>query len=267
MKQILTVEDFSSKLCYKVFHIDVLNEQWFDKVRNTCVRKINKVLKNINVLDTPTINIKTDEQVVEFLKNNPEFKMDGKGWNPDLLPRIHKTTQFKKENQSGWQYSHVGIWGSHYIGWKNLVDSDYDYALFIEDDVYMDGDFLELATEYINQLPSDWEVFHMYAPQPPARKAVLVGENVSLPYQFWSSACYFLTKEGAKKLLAEIADEDFSVWLPLDWHWFRRQDILTNMYTVRPSSNKGCRLANVPSTYFTQERFFDMTPLVEEAKI
>lgn len=260
------VEDFSSKLCYKVFHINESNQEISTKVRNTCVKKINKVLQNVDILDTPTVNIKTDNEVVEFLKNNPEFKLDGKGWDPNLSQRIYKTTQFKKENQQGWQYGPLGIWASNYTAWKNFVESDYEYALFMEDDLYIENDFLELATKYINQLPADWEIFHMYAPQPPTRKAFAVGEDVSLPYQCWSLACYFITKEAAKKLLAEIAEENFSIYLPVDWHFFRRQDILTNMYTVRPFSNKGCRLTNVFSTYFYMQTPFDMTSLVEKAK-
>ena len=261
MKMTLMAADFSSKLCYKVFHIETDS-----KVRNACARKIKKVLQNINVLNTPTVEIKTDDEVIEFLQNNPEFKLDGKGWDPNLSARIYKTTQFDKGEQRGWQYGPLGIWASNYTAWKNFVESDYEYLLLMEDDIYLDNNFLDLATKYINQLPDGWEIFHMYAPQPPTRKAVAIGEDVSLPYQCWSLACYFLTKEGAKKLLAEIAKEDFSIYLPADWHFFRRQNILTNMYTVRPFSSKGCRLANVPSSYFSTQTPFDMSALVEKAK-
>ena len=232
----------SNRFAFKVFHLDGDSEVY--KKRSGLYQKINAYLsESFDELDTPTIRISNESEYSNWILNNPDFYINGKGCD---IPGFE-----------GWRYGEVGIWASNFTAWKKFLDSDYDYLILIEDDIVYEDNMSELLINYVSELPQGWDMFSLFCPEGEFHKydsSRDIGQpNVCKTYQDWSMLCYVLSRDGAKKALDSMIP---GITLSLDWHFFRQTHIFKE-YTVKPNSAQGCRLDGVESTFqTTQERNF-----------
>lgn len=230
------------KFVYKVFHLNGDSESY--KRRDILFNNIKPYLDNhFSELDTPTIRISNQEEYDNWINNNPDFYINGKGCT---IPGFE-----------GWRYGEVGIWASNFTAWKNFLESDYDYLILMEDDIVHNNDFAELLVDYVSELPEGWDMFSFFCPDGEFNKYDAshdIGKpHVCKTYQDWSMLCYVLSKKGAEKALKSMEP---AITLSLDWHFFR-QTATFNEYTVKPNAKQGCRLDGIESTFqTTQDRNF-----------
>lgn len=187
---------------------------------------------------SPTFEISSQSDYLNFISNYPDFNLDPSGYNLD--------------NIQGWRYGEVGILASNWMAWNLFFDSDLDYLILMEDDLIIHEGFFEALNSYMQELPSDWDIFHMYHPGNELHKFgfhLMVSEHICKAFQDWSSACYVINKRGAKKL---IEDASNGISLPLDWLMFRQQDKF-NVYTRSPYANAYCELKEIESTFQTKQ--------------
>ncbi len=228
-------------LAFKVFHVD--GDTDILKKRKILTDRANEKLSaDFAMLNTPTIVIKTIEEVQEFLKNE-KISFDPKGWNG-----------------RGWKIGEFAIWASNFTAWKNFSKTDHDMLMLIEDDIVLTKDFNSKLVEYISELPNDWDFFTVYAPPTgndryeKDRKAFDVGqENICKVYQSWSCLCYIVSKNGVKKLLKQVQD---NVNGPID-HWLFYNKNL-NGYAIKLERENICKVHKMQSTVQFSE-FRDMT--------
>jgi GR25 family glycosyltransferase involved in LPS biosynthesis len=250
----------NNKLCFYVFHTEE-NKQ--NSPRNICSKNIHDFASNyFKELDSSTFKIVDDKGLTNFLNNNNRFLIDPTGWDPS-----HRTmlNSYKKEKASpkGWTYGALGIWASNYTAWKNFLNTEYEYLLLFEDDLFLENNFFELMSDYLSLLPNGWDVFHQYAPENSFNKSIKILEGkypICKPYQSWSNAVYLLSRSGAKKAVLEV--ESNPVFLPADWFFFKQLKLF-NIYTVAPGADMGCRLLDIKSTHNGQD-FVDISHLVND---
>lgn len=220
-----------NKLCYKIFHIP----GYYDpgNVRGKLFNELDSYLESkIARLGTPTILISNQEQYDAFCLAHHQL-------NP--------------KNKFKW--GELGIWASNTLAMKNFLDTDYEYLMLMEDDIYVKNKdrFLELLSEYMDQLPEDWEVFSYFVPEDQYTKYYLkeaksfaegfgfetavtyrgIEENIqggylSYPrkdhkgvvesYQDWSMLCYIINRKTAEKILKDVIEN--GIYEPIDWYVF-----------------------------------------------
>lgn len=224
------------KLSHKIFHLEK------DTERKKLVEEANNYFNLFSQeLDTPTISISREEEILEFVRVNPDFKLNKEGYS------LH--------GQQGWKLGEIGIWASNWTAWKNFLNSDSDYLILMEDDIVVDTDFKYFLTDYINQLPEDWDVLHMFAPADQFHKYSpqihdISKKSVCIAYQDWSCLCYIINKKSAQKMIEKSIMSN----LPLDWYMFRQHHTF-NVYSIKPTEKIPCTLAALSSTFQgTQER-------------
>lgn len=219
------------KLCYKIFHIPGYYDE--DNVRERLFNELDSYLEGkIARLDTPTILISNQEQY-------------------DIFCLTHH--QLNPKNKFKW--GELGIWASNTLAMKNFLDTDYEYLMLMEDDIYVENKdrFLELLSEYMDQLPEDWEVFSYFVPEDQYSKYYLkreksfsdgfgletsityrdIEENVPggylyypredhkgivKSYQDWSMLCYIINRKTAEKILKDVIEN--GIYEPIDWYVF-----------------------------------------------
>jgi GR25 family glycosyltransferase involved in LPS biosynthesis len=217
------------KFAHKVFHIES------DSDREWLVESINIYLEKYSTpLDTPTIQIRSHEDLLNYYNNNKDFYIDPNGYSLD--------------GKQGWKYGELGIWASNYTAWKNFLKTDFDSLILMEDDITFNDNFFPILEKYIAELPEDWDIFSFFVPFDQYHKYALhksYGENTSLIYQDWSCLCYVLSRKGAQKSL-DIMRQGVS--LPLDWFYYRQTDKF-NGFTIKPDVEQGCTLARLESTF------------------
>lgn len=231
-------------LCYTVFHLPTEK----NSTRIKCVEKIRNFLP-YDQLPNTTTSIKSIEEVKGFLINNPDFKLDLEGYDPNYKRNF---STYDKENAQplGWLPEEIGIWASNYLSYKSFLETDYEYCLIMEDDLRVEPEFPELLEKYIKELPESWDVFYMFSP-PPLYFGESVSENLSKPYTMWSNACYLVSRQGAEKIIDSVENDE--VHLPADWYLLKQLHKF-NIYTVKWNHPKGCHLEGVQSTYWKINR-------------
>lgn len=220
------------KFTHKVFHTDSDSERdWFVKNINIYLSKYSKEL------DTPTIQIRSAEDLASYYQHNKDFNIDPNGYS------LH--------GQQGWKFGELGIWASNYTAWKNFLKTDSDYLILMEDDIVFNEDFFPLLEKYLAELPDSWDFFSFFSPEDQHHKyniAKSYGENTAMLYQDWSCLCYVLTRKGAERFLLLMSS---GVSLPLDWFFYRQTQKFYG-YSVKPEARKGCTLAAIESTFQTK---------------
>jgi hypothetical protein len=217
------------KFTHKVFHIEG-NKERYEKVTS-----INNYLSSYSKpLVTPTIKISSIEDYNKFLKENSAFVPDPYGYSLN--------------REQGWRYGEIGIWASNWTAWHKFLESDSDYLILMEDDIVYSDNFMEMLTNYISQLPENWDAFHAFSPADQFHKYGYLNEinadDVCKAYQDWSCLCYIVSRSGAQKLI----DNSNRFNLPLDWYMFRQHHIF-NVYTIKPLSKFPCTLLPTESTF------------------
>jgi len=222
------------KFAHKVFHLDG------DPLRDAAVNSINEYLSLYSdLLITPTIKISNQEQYDSFIHANPRFIPDPYGYS------LH--------GEQGWRFGEIGIWASNWTAWNNFLKSDADYLILMEDDITYSIDFMEIIINYMQQLPEGWEIFHAFSPADQFHKYSdwhnLGADDICIAYQDWSCLCYIITRDAAKKMIANSNMFE----LPLDWYMFR-QHHLFKTYTIKPTSEFPCTLLASESTFQNKQK-------------
>lgn len=200
----LGVYDFYQKIDIKKnknkinYHIISINDE-----RKENKDLIDQVFSNERKLRIKSLDAKNENSLKEFYKNNPEFKFNKEMW-PNYKP------------------GELGNFGSHFQAWKYLVNSDLTNLIVFEDDSIIDRDFIESYINLMNFVPEDYDVFSIYIDEnqyPRYNAKDRVNEFISLGYQDWSTLCYVISKNGAKKLYDHVVKE--GMYRPTDWFIFR----------------------------------------------
>jgi GR25 family glycosyltransferase involved in LPS biosynthesis len=218
-------------LAFKVFHVDGKTEVL--RKREILTNRANeKLSEDFSMLETPTIVLKTEDDVKEFFKDE-KIKFDPAGWNG-----------------RGWRIGEFAIWASNFTAWKNFYKTDHDMLMLIEDDIVLSKNFNDKLIDYIDELPSDWDFFTVYYPPTgndrydKERESLDVGqENICRVYQSWSCLCYIVSKQGAKKLLQQVKN---NVNGPID-HWLFYNKNL-NGYAIKLDKDNICNIHKMEST-------------------
>jgi GR25 family glycosyltransferase involved in LPS biosynthesis len=222
------------KFAHKIFHLEE------DDLRGTEVNSLNQYMSSYSkILITPTVRISNKDQYDSFLKNNPNFIPNPYGYN------LH--------GEQGWRFGEIGIWASNWTAWHNFLKSDADYLILMEDDIMYSIDFMEIIINYMQQLPEGWEIFHAFSPADQFHKYSdwhnLGADDICIAYQDWSCLCYIITRDAAKKMIANSNMFE----LPLDWYMFR-QHHLFKTYTIKPTSEFPCTLLASESTFQNKQK-------------
>jgi hypothetical protein len=250
--------DFSSKICYTVFHTEKTDKSIPDLIREHCVKKAHQRIAFHN-LNSPTISIKKIDDVKDFLAQNNEFVLDPAGFDPD---HSRSEKRYDKENAmpKGWQLSPIGIWASSYTAYKNFLKSQYDYLVIFEDDLLIEKNFNEVLLSYMKELPESWDIFYQYNPERNVKVRSITSESTCRPNQLWSNACYVISRQGAEKAVASVENQP-GAYLPIDWHFLKQQDKF-DIYTVQPWKDMACRLVHIDSSYYRIEEQQNLTGLI-----
>ena len=233
----------SINLTFKVFHVDGNTEVL--RKREILTKRANDKLSNeFTMLETPTVVLKTKDDVKDFFKNE-KIKFDPKGWNG-----------------RGWKIGEFAIWASNFTAWKNFEKTDHDMVMLIEDDIVLSKDFNDRLIGYIEELPSDWDFFTVYHPPTgndrydKQKELIDIGhDSICRVYQSWSCLCYVVSRKGVEKLLKQVQK---GVNGPID-HWlFYNKDL--NGYTISLDKDNICNVHKMESTVQFSE-FEDMTDI------
>lgn len=202
------------KIAYKVFHIEGVSPE-----RDLATKNIKSILKDIYELNTDTVNYFDPSASEYFIEKYEKF----------IPTKTFKTGE-------------LGVWASNYQAWDNFVKSDYDYLILFEDDAKIDADFIDGITEYIKELPENWDFFspfvHWWQQQNNYNKNKhdYGHDSICKAYQVWSLACYVVSKSGAIKALDEA---NKGIEDPVDWFIFK--DIgRFNSYSLKPGIKQYC---------------------------
>jgi GR25 family glycosyltransferase involved in LPS biosynthesis len=222
------------KFTHKVFHIKSQND------RDHLVDNINEYLMEYSTeLDTPTIKISSNEEYLNFIKDNSDFVADPNGYSLN--------------GEQGWRYGEIGIWASNRTAWKNFLETDSDYLILMEDDIVYNQKFIDILKDSISQLDTGLDILHLFAPEDQFykynQKHDFGAKDVCYIYQDWSCLCYIVTRQGAKKLI----ESSSIINLPLDWHMFRQTNLF-NIFTLKPESSVACSLFPIESTFQTKQK-------------
>ena len=218
-------------LCFKVFHMD--SDDYQGRCRAEIKKKLDKDISEFGTeLDTPTVAINSFDSLFSYYKNNPPINIDFKG-----------TEAYKDwglNRGSGWKLGELGIWATNVTAWQNFLASDFEYALFMEDDFEVNEQFKDLLFAHVQELPDDWDMFscglgdwHLYSPE-----VHDIGQpNVCKSYHNLTMVCYLINKSSVKKMLDSVKER---VAAPFDIYMLYKPNIF-NTYAVKPDVPQGCR--------------------------
>jgi len=218
------------KMCYKIFHIPNYGES--SQTRFELFNQLDLFLSTkMDRLDTDTILISNENEYFDF---NEKYNF------------IKTTREFK--------WGELGIWASNLLAIKNFLETDKEYLMLMEDDIYVPDQniFIELLVYYMNNLPENWELFSYFVHENQfGRFQNRYGNAEIVPaYQDWSMLCYILNKKSAEKLFNLCLANGLT--MPLDWYIYRQPEIFKS-YTLSPIAKKGCKLYDMVSTFQHRE--------------
>ena len=174
--------------------------------------------------DTYIISLNRPDKLIEYTRN---FNL-----NPIWMEGVNgkKITQEEIEKHNSKMWSAIGPKGaigcgmSHLLCWQEIANSDKDYSLILEDDVYFSDDFEEQFTNAIDNVPSDFDVLYVgcYACQKDSLQSKLfslvgrknrmykdVNDYIEVPKISLATHAYVVSKKGARKLI-ELLDGNIS---------------------------------------------------------
>lgn len=212
---------------FEVFHTDTGNV-----VRNRVYDNILKRMSFLPRLNSPTQYLNTAEKVQDFVKDNPDFKVN--------------TVQDYAQPGETFPPSAgvVGVWASNWLAYKNFLNTDKEVLFIFEDDVSISANFQSVSFWYMQELLPTWDFFSLFVPDDSlfAYNEVehnIYEEHVCKSYQQWSCAGYAVSRRGAEKALNDVATRGITA--PVDWYVFnfRMKQEADQMrfatYTLKPN--------------------------------
>ena len=193
------------KIIYKIKKLlgeNVADELLYDKT-------IDK-----NIIQSVIINLKQDEEKYERLSNKlTKFGMPHKRFNAILGMDIYE--DFKNNNRflkNGYNLRphQIGVWQSHYVIWKQMIEENIDKLYIFEDDCLFVNDFKNMYNKTLNLL-KDKEyniVFLGYSGSNVDINKELYLLNTGVPRCTHS---YILSLNGAKKLVEKLKIIDYPI--------------------------------------------------------
>lgn len=240
----LTEETSSSKVCFTIHHVNTDDIDKDSLIRKANVKIAEKILgTSCYRLKSPIVEIDEKQDILKFISDNPQFRVDPKGF--DFVYGVG-TRSYNKlvEVDTGWVYQELGELATIYLACKEFLSTDCKYLLYIQDDMVLDYNFYELLSEYLKEVPADVDAFFQYVPEPSylIPKYPTDTENITLSYQYGSTACFVLSRKGAEKAVQQLESEP-GVNLCISWFFLKTG--LFKCYSLRPHRNQGCRPARV----------------------
>jgi GR25 family glycosyltransferase involved in LPS biosynthesis len=219
-----------NKFCYKVFHIPGYGES--HEQRSDLFKSLDDfLLTKMDRLETDTVLISNEDQYFDFNEKHNLIK-----------------------TQREFKWGELGIWASNLLAIKNFLNTDKEYLMLMEDDIYVPNQerFVELLEYYMSIIPKDWEVFSYFVHENQfTRFQDIHGHSEIVPaYQDWSMLCYILNRKSAEKILNLCLIHGLT--MPIDWYIYRQPEVFKS-YTLSPIAEKGCKLYNVVSTFQEKE--------------
>lgn len=250
-------------LCFKVFHIS--NDSYTSKKRRILKDELDMKISAIATeLDTPTIGINTIDSAIKFYKNNKDVLLNPKGMDLYINDRYTR--------KAAWRLGELGIWATNITAWQNFLNSNFEYAIFMEDDFQVNDHFINNLKTYVQELPEDWEFFSPYVNTVEyinyfnnPEKYNIGNQTICKSYHALNLTCYLINKKFAEKILRIIKENAISV--PPDVYLLQKKEDIPdtfetyvspenfNTYCLRPGVYIGCRCIGadpiIPSTYFS----------------
>ena len=246
-----------TNLCYNIFHLDqpTLNSE----VRNKTKESTSSIISQIATLnETKSVQIYNEFELSDFLINNEKFLIDPAGHSyevPGYILDEQERVKWDEENVmlKGWKYGEIGVWASNYLALKSFIDSNFEYAIYFEDDFEIKEGFIELLQKCYHDLPEDWDVLYPYSHQREEYWYETMKDIVDIEKKYicktWhelSQACYLINKKGAKKILDYVENDGISK--PIDVAFLRKpNNIIT--YGSKPIENPPYEIKKFPSTF------------------
>lgn len=163
--------------------------------------------------DIKSLNAKDPGLLSEFYIDNPEFRVS-------IQPKLGE----------------IGNFGSHYLAWKYLINSNLNFLLVFEDDSIIHEDFMEKYALALSSVPEDFDVLSIYIDSNQYdrfHQSDHVNKYIAKGYQDWSTLCYLVSRQGAEKLVRYVVENGMDY--PTDWFIFRHGHAgLFNVYTLAP---------------------------------
>lgn len=103
----------------------------------------------------------------------------------------------------------VGCYISHYMLWQNIMDSDTDTFFIVEDDVSLVNNFIEVFTEYLQHVPSDWDIIYVGHESLHLVNPTVINDKVSQGIPACTYA--YVIKKKTIPMLLELAPIDMPV--------------------------------------------------------
>lgn len=190
---------------YHIIYINDERKSNRDQIQST----VNGSLKNIFAL-----NANDPQEIEKFYLNNKHFKTSWKDF----------------------KMGELGNFASHYCAWQYVIDNDLDSLLVFEDDAIIHSDFMSKYNIIMNNVPDDYDVMSIFVDPnqyPRCRPDHYINNYITKGYQDWSTLCYVISRQGAKKLVKYV--NEIGMDHPTDWFIFRKGHVGTfNVYTVSP---------------------------------
>ncbi len=112
--------------------------------------------------------------------------------------------------------------------------------------------FVKAAKAYLSKLPENWDTFYQYVHWWQQQNRYtdeydIDDEFICKAYQVWGNGCFFLSKQGASRILKEISESGINE--PTDWFILKRGlEGTYNNYTLKPNVNNYCHLLGFDTT-------------------
>ena len=143
-------------------------------------------------------------------------------------------TRIFNENDYNWRKGIIGCTLSHFQLYIDLLDSQDEYRIILEDDAELCEGFFEKLTSLLSTKDRPWDLLYLgHYPRSPITSTVFTAVkktgNESLQYSYGGTIGYIITKEGANKLLDFI--EKVGMKNAIDTMQQRAADVMEVYYT------------------------------------
>lgn len=173
--------------------------------------------------DAYIISLKQPDELIEYVKKynlNPI-------WVEGVNGKEISDEEIRKHNSELWSSigpkGAIGCGMSHLLCWERIANSDKDYSIILEDDVYFLDDFEEQLANAMQNVPPDFDVLYigcygcdknslqskLYSLVGKNRQYKDVNEHIEVPKLALATHAYIVSKKGARKLL-DLLDGNIS---------------------------------------------------------